>query len=119
MKGELLTLKPDGTRDKQPLTGEPGLDLLHDIVGGYIEVVPYFSTIEIDGVVHNCIAFCNEEGKFARPEPLPLNARATDAWDSSMRRAGIPTGAMPDHLVGNIAVIIGDEVLQAMRTDSD
>jgi Domain of unknown function (DUF3846) len=130
MKGALLILKPDGTRETRQLTGEPGLDVLHEIVGGYIEVVPYFKTIEIDGRVHECIAFCNENGKINR---LPVNRFATLEWDSALRRAGLATGlayvsgspmppdqfGLSDHLVGSIAVVIGDDVLRAMRTDHE
>lgn len=130
MSGELLVIKPDGSHTVSKLTDEPTLEALHEIVGGYIERVPYFTTIEIGGTVRNCLVFCNEDGK---SKGLPINRTATLAWDRALRRAGIATGlqhvpgsivppdhtGLSDHLVGSIAVVMGDDVLHAMMTDSD
>lgn len=128
--GQIIVLKPDGSTEVRQLTNEPELETLHEIVGGYIEAVPYFRTIEVNGAVHNCIAFCNENGK---AQNLPINRYATLAWDQALRRAGVTTGlkhvpgslippdhtGLADHLVGQIAVVTGDDVLRAMMTDDD
>src|SRR5262245_26873468 len=116
MKGELLIWRPDGTSEIRELTAEPELETLRKIVGGYLEAIPYFRTIEIGGSVVACLAFCNEEGKLNEP-PLPINRGATVAWHNAMQRAGTPH--FDDYLVGSIAIVTGDEILRAMFTDAD
>lgn len=77
--------------DKQPTLQE-----LHRIVGGYIEAVPHWDD-------HNgepCVVFCNEEGKLARPEPLPVNDRATLMWWNVLGRR------VEDVLVGNVVMLV-------------
>jgi hypothetical protein len=115
MNGKLIIIRPSGSPEVRDLHAEPTLEVMREIVGGYLEIVPFFTTIEIGGAVRACLALCNEEGKLER---LPFNRRATLIWDSAMRRAGLGT-CSPDYLVGSIAVIVGDDVLRAMRTDPD
>lgn len=111
MKGTMLIFQADAQRPSAvTLAGPPGIQQLQKAVGGYIEVVPYFDTIEHDGAVHRCAAFCNEEGKL---NGLEFNARATTLWDAALRRAGGPgLGCRPvDVLVGPVVVIFGDRQL--------
>lgn len=98
MKGKLITIKASGEILSTDITKPPKLEEYQQIVGGYIEVVPYFDRYEDGG----CVAFCNEEGKL---EGLPLNATATKLWIDLL---GYDPG---DVLTGDIVVITGDQEL--------
>jgi hypothetical protein len=76
-------------------TAPPELKFLNAAVGGPIESVPYFSRYG----QHACWAICNEEGK---SRGKPLNQRADVLWHNQFRNN-------PDHLVGDVAVLYGDE----------
>jgi hypothetical protein len=92
MDGKIIVLHANGARETRPVVdaSEPAmLTALHDIVGGYIEAVPFFKDIEIDGAIRPCLVFCNEEGKL---HEHPFNYVATVAWDASLRRNGYPSG---------------------------
>jgi hypothetical protein len=93
---KLIAIHPDGKIDKKEITKIPELQDLKDIVGGWIEMVPYFTIYE--GTL--CIAFCNEEGKLPHLN-LPFNATATDLWSKAIGHK------LNDHLVGSIAVVVG------------
>jgi len=107
MKGTILIYKPGTTiPEVQEIDGPPTLDVLKAAIGGgHLEVVPYFSTIQHGQQRHRCVAFCDEEGKL---DGLSFNKVATQHWDHAMR---ISQGcnASPDYLVGDIAVVFGDE----------
>jgi hypothetical protein len=117
MKGTMLVYAPgNNTPGITELTKTPELEQLQKIVGGWIELVPYFQTIEHGGKLRNCRVLCNEEGKLARPEPLPVNELATELWWKALARAGGRNPARPiafagdrDVLVGNIIVLFGDD----------
>lgn len=79
----------------------PDADLIRSAVGGPIETVPYFDTVEIAGHVYQCIAFCDEEGKLAGK---PLNSPATILWRKSLNDAGM---IINDYLVGDIFIVMG------------
>lgn len=96
MKGKLTILKVDGSVSETDLTSSPSLEQLQAAVGGYIEVVPFFTRYK----GQSCVAFCNEEGKC---NGLPLNKDATMLWYVSMSRS-----YAEDYLVGDIAIITGD-----------
>jgi hypothetical protein len=98
---ELITIHPDGKIDKKEITKIPELKDLKDIVKGWIELIPYFTTYE--GIP--CIAFCNEEGKLPHFD-LPFNATATKLWAKSVIATTGQT-RINDHLVGSIAVVVG------------
>ena len=107
MKGTLLIFKPEQSKPvAMPIDGPPTLELLKDAIGGgYIEVVPRWNRIAHAGDHHRCVAFCDEDGK---RKQLPMNMMATTLWDKCMRQAcGI--GCAPDYLVGQIAVVYGDD----------
>ena len=93
----LVTITPDGEITKEAITQLPKLDQLQKIVGGFIELIPYFDQYEGSA----CRAFCNEEGKLPHVG-LPDNPTATAAW-----LAAVGVKRIPDHLVGNIAIIVG------------
>lgn len=73
---------------------------LRESVGGDIELIPCFNEIVIDGTKWKCVAFCNEHGKLNR---LPMNNQATEMWWNTMKFV------TDDYLVGDIAVVYGDE----------
>lgn len=66
---------------------EPPLDTLQTSVGGYIEMVPFWTH-------RNSQAICNEEGKL---QGLPSNALANLLWE----------GYPDDVLVGTIIILCG------------
>lgn len=111
MRGSMIIFHPSKPEPElrefdRPLTGQE----LHNVVGGYIEVVPGFRTVAYCGVVLDCVAFCNEDGK---RDKLPLNEFATLAWGRACHRSGLgelyqPDGIPKDWLVGDIAVVFGD-----------
>lgn len=95
------------------LIAKPKLEELQKAVGGYLEQVPGFRTIEHKGAIRPCWALCNEDGK--RLE-LPVNNWATMLWDRALRRSGhpgliTPSGRIADWLVGNVLIIFGNQAL--------
>lgn len=113
MKGEGRVYIPGiATPTVLTFNKRPELKVLQNAVGGFIELIPNFSTIEINGKVVDCRAFCNEEGKLT--DNPQLNNKATVLWDLSLRRANhrglIGRDGHPiDVLVGSIIVITGDK----------
>jgi hypothetical protein len=91
----LIAMHPDGKIDITKLDRVPQLDQLKEIVGGWIEIVPYFT--KYDG--KSCIAFCNEEGKL---HGLPYNPNAQKFWEVAYGRS-----ITEDYLVGPIAIVVG------------
>lgn len=121
MKGTALVIAANGDVTETPLAQPPDLEFLQAAVGGWIEAVPEFTTIEHKGALADCVVFCNETGKL---EGLLVNPAATRLWDAALCRLkdGVtgqllyPTGLVKDdrlmdHLVGSILVIIGDAEL--------
>lgn len=100
MKGAVLAINADGTTDLTRLDDPVVLPHLRRIVGGHIEGVPMFDSVPVGGRVRRCVAFCNEEGKL---KGLPVNIAATRLW---WHAVGRDPG---DMLVGNVAVVWGDE----------
>lgn len=97
MRGKIITIPADEATPPSEI-GVAGsamiLASLRGIVGGYIEIVPFFTTWQGEP----CVVFCNENGKL---DGLPVNRRATAIWWQLY-----PTS---DHLVGDVAVVMGDE----------
>lgn len=105
MRGVIISLNYDGTRNRLEVNHSDVLKELQYIVGGLIEQVPGFDTYS----EYKCIAFCHEEGKI---RDLPLNFQATSHWYDSLKKKGLKTS---DYLVGNIAVAYGDkEFMEAL-----
>jgi hypothetical protein len=113
MKGTMLIMRPSEPRPETKLYDRPPtLDELKTAIGGgWLELVPSFTTIGIAvapeydrATVMDCVAFCDEEGKLKH---LPLNDDATSAWEQSVRRiTGHP--GIDDQLVGTVIVLFGD-----------
>jgi hypothetical protein len=113
MRATFLVFKPGLSKPEiLPIDGPPALGVLKaGIGGGHLEVVPFFTRIEHGGQMHDCITFCDEEGKL---KGLKYNREATFRWDRSMRVVA-GCGCSPDHLVGPILVVIGDaEFMEAL-----
>jgi len=121
MRGELLIYGSGGEVTARELAHVPGLEELHEGIGGSVERVPMFETIDRHGIVCNCVAFCEEDGK---AKGRPLNPVATMFWDLALRRAQIGNGlrdskgSVRDYLVGDVIVVVGDaELLAATAGD--
>lgn len=99
MRGVIISLNYDGTRNRLELNHADILKELRWIVDGPIEQVPGFDTY----AGYKCIAFCNEEGKIRE---LPINFMATTMWYVSLKEKELKTS---DHLNGNVAVVYGDD----------
>ena len=69
------------------------------VAGGYIQMVPQFGMYQ----GRKCVVFCDEEGKL---KGYPPNNRATELWAQSL---GIQPFRLGDHLVGDIAILLGDD----------
>jgi hypothetical protein len=112
MRGTIIIIDPtlDGPR-AITLDHAATLDELKEVIGGgWLEAVPGFTTLPWAGIVMDCVAFCDEEGKLKN---LPHNQIATDLWEQSLRRKGATLADHPlrqhaDYLVGTIAVVFGD-----------
>jgi|GEM_PF-2584588 len=104
-----------------PCPKPPTLAFMQKAVGGYLELVPYFNTMQLDaeGTVAVCRVFCNEDGK---GQGLPVNRVATRMWHDALTRLedgdgnqlyprGLrgPDGAISDMLVGSVLILIGDD----------
>ena len=105
MKGTMVIIPVSGPETRTEHTEPVDSQALHDAVGGFIELVPYFEEYETpDGAVF-CIAFCNENGK---QERLQYNDRANRMWTRIMvTKYG--RAPYPDYLVGNVVILFGDE----------
>jgi hypothetical protein len=124
MHGYLIIFPVDGPSVVTELTKPPPLTQLQDAVGGFIEVVPHFTTLEwVGGEPVPCLAYCDEEGKL---NDKPVNRGATWLWHQATLRITdedgkhpFPRGLLDSHgklvdiLVGNICVVTGDAKLMA------
>jgi hypothetical protein len=94
--------------------GPPTDSMLRQAVGGEIGDVPGFNSISYEGVLHRCVAFCNDRGK---EHGLPLNAWATALWHSALRRQGYQRGlrredgTVADRLIGNVIVVFQEKAV--------
>lgn len=100
MKGWILTVPAIGDSSVREVNTANIYPLLYDGVKGYIEQVPLFTRFEWSGIMRECVAFCNEEGKIKN---LPVNERATAMW---IKAANKHVG---DVLVGDVLVVWGDK----------
>ena len=116
MKAVALIVPPGNEErvTRHELTNPNCLPFLRAGVGGDIELVPGFASLELDGRQVDCVAFCNEHGKVSA-NPLPLNKWATERWHEALPAPGLigPGGRLMDHLVGTIVIICGDEEFMA------
>jgi hypothetical protein len=92
---------------------------LQQAVGGEIADVPGFNSISYEGVVHRCVAFCNDRGK---EHGLALNAWATALWHSALRRHGYERGlrredgTVADRLIGNVVIVFEEKAVSDRYT---
>ena len=103
MKGTLLVCSPNmRVLDEWPQDSPPPLEQLQAFVGGDIEAVPGWTSIQHRGIRHKCVAFFNEHGK---QKALPKNHYASVLWalQWDARR-----GELKDHLVGPVVILYGD-----------
>ena len=107
MRGTMLIFKPGELNPDGMSFGRPAKleELKWGIGGGYLELVPHFTTIAVSDVVMDCVAMCDEDGK---RKQLPVNQIANDLWQESRWRKFGCSEPMGDHLVGNIIVLFGD-----------
>jgi hypothetical protein len=116
MRGELLIYGSGGEVTARALQHVPKSDELREGVGGSVEQVPMFETIDRHGAVCDCVAFCEEDGK---AKGRAVNAVATMLWDLALRRAQIGNGLrdsegrVRDYLAGDVIVVVGDAELLA------
>jgi hypothetical protein len=102
----------------EELTAPLKLDRLQTIIGGYVELVPHFDSVSIDGVdttgLQKVVAFCDEDGKLKQ---YPINHRATLLWHEALKRKPerFPNGLMDkagrwaDSLCGPILIFACDD----------
>jgi Domain of unknown function (DUF3846) len=95
----LISISPTGAILQNPIKDVPTLDDLQKIVGGYIEVIPFWNVYNDGTKLLPCVAFCNEEGKL---HGLPINNHAQVLWQGA-----VGDRMLTDHLVGTIAVVVG------------
>ncbi len=83
--------------------GPPSLKTLQDLVGGYIQVIPLFTSYSPHGGMGGYTrgtAYANEDGLSLG---LPINTKAIEAWQRSLDRLSRKTKADP--LVGTIVLV--------------
>lgn len=99
MRGLLTIIPVSGAVSSKELAAPPALQDLQGGVGGYIQLVPYFTRYE----GQPCVAFCDEDGK---RKGLPINQRATELWTELE-----PRFIRRDVLVGPVVIVTGDKAL--------
>ena len=111
MRGSLLIFTPGEDKPViEELSAPPRGDRLHEIVDGYLELVPMFNSIKVNGEWRRCVAFCNEHGKL---NALPFNTHATAFWLEAIMRDRGDAPVIGDYLVGPVAVVMGDDDFMA------
>jgi hypothetical protein len=120
MKGHALIYKTDGAIDSHEFHGGgPALEFLRNAVGGDIELVPGFDTIEVAGVPRYrvpCVAFCDENAKVRSDIRPEFNRVATKLWEEALGRSlrsPHDAGVWLDFLVGPVVVLYGDPEFMA------
>jgi hypothetical protein len=90
-----------GDRDAPEIhrvTTYPELEFLEDVVGGWVELIPHFTSIDFEGL-QSCTAYRNAD------RLLPINYTATVAWHHAMQRDGLLGNSV---LVGPVVVLAGE-----------
>ena len=79
---------------------------LQQAVGAEAEVVPGFTSILHNGIIHRCVAYYDKGGK---QNGRPINSWATALWHMALKREGYDHGlrrtVITDWLTGNVAVV--------------
>lgn len=110
----VLFLIPFNDRSRAFAQHELPLTLaLERFVGGRIEPIDLFDTVEWDGI-HRCVAYRKADGPSL---PEEFNKEATWRWWDALVRAGLMLEGQPvgddDFLHGNVVVLFGDEEFMA------
>jgi len=119
VNGTLLVYRPRRrTPEMADFAVEPWRADIERAVGGRLETVPGFLSIEHLGIVRRCVAFADAE---AKAKKAPLNVTATLLWDSALRRDFAtsllrPDGARKDALFGTVAALF---LRSERRAESD
>jgi len=71
---DVITIKADSNILRVEMKKQPTLDIIHQAVGGSVEMVPHFNKYNGRPVT---VAYYNEDG---RSMNLKFNALATQAW---------------------------------------
>lgn len=111
MKGQITLIIPGSPEPRvTEYTAEIPLDELQRLVGGYIELVPFWITAKVGRDIATRVparVFCNEDGKRL---PLRRNDFADALWKEAIAadfgHRGTPQG---DYLVGPVAIVTGDD----------
>jgi hypothetical protein len=112
----VLVYKPTDFRpDVRVFHEPPSQEVLEQLVGGEIEALPGFDTIEYNRAFYQCIAVCDCN---AVPRSAPVNAWATSLWHIALRRKGQDglrkqDGTIADWLSGNVAVVYHEHAAYA------
>jgi hypothetical protein len=114
MRGSMLIFEPGKLAEHREFDRALTLEELRTAVGGDIEHVQGFETVNFGGAWISCVAFCNEHGKL---DHLPINNAATMAYERAVRRLGgtlrAPDSTFIEWLAGPVAVIFGDAEFMA------
>ncbi len=104
MKGELLVLYPSKPPERRQYLGPVPTDILSELVGGSLAVIPLFDhIITFDGVPSKAQAFCNSEAYML---DLQDNFWANAIWHYILRSKGEQRLMS---LKGPVVIVTGDE----------
>ena len=98
MSGKLIIIKTTGEVEIREKDKPPPLAELQQVVGGYIEMIPRFTSYAGEP----CVAYGDEEGKNKHKD---RNPHATNLWVQAL---GADSILLRDWLVGDIAIVTGD-----------
>jgi hypothetical protein len=105
---ELLVFSPFDAHPTSHHFDGPLSVALQQALGGDAEVVPGFTSILHNGIIHRCVAYNDKGGK---QNSRPINSWAAALWHMALKRAGCEQGlrrsdgTIADWLTGNVAVV--------------
>ena len=88
---------------------------MQQAVGENPELVPGFTSISQEGVIYQCVAYCDRE---AKQKGSPMNAWASALWHAALKREGYERGlrredgTVADWLSGSVVVVCDKEPLE-------
>jgi hypothetical protein len=105
---ELLVFSPFDAHPMSHHFEGPHSLALQQVVGADVEMVPGFTSILHNGIIHRCVAYYDKGGK---QRGRPINSWATALWHMALKREGYEhglrrtDGTIADRLTGNVAVV--------------